>query len=97
MAKEALMHGIIRTYKYDKANGDAITAIVKAEFVPLIESHEGFVEYHWIDSGDGEGASMAIFEDKESAEASTFIAGGFVHDRLADMVTSAPHIIEGPL
>ncbi len=91
------MYGIIRTYKYDKTDGETIVRVVREGFVPLVESHEGFVDYHWIDSGDGEGASMAIFTTKEAAEESTFLAGGFVHEKLKDLLKTVPHVIEGEL
>ena len=91
------MYGIIRSYKYKKEDGAEIARIVRAGFAPLVEAEEGFVEYHWIDSGDGEGASMAIFTTKEAAEESTFLAGGFVHEKLKDLLKTVPHVIEGEL
>ncbi len=91
------MYGIIRSYKYKKEDGAEIARIVRSGFAPLVEAEEGFVEYHWIDSGDGEGASMAIFASKEAAEATTFLAGGFIHDQLKDLLPTPPHIVEGEL
>ena len=91
------MYGIIRSYKYDKADGAEIARIVREGFAPMVEAQEGFMEYHWIDSGDGEGASMAIFTTKEEADESTFLAGGVVHDKLKDILKTPPHIIEGEL
>ena len=91
------MYGVIRTYTYDRKDGALLAKINREEFLPLVEAQDGFHEYHWIDTGDGEGASMAIFDSKESAEASTFLAGGYVHDRVAQYIHNPPHIIEGPL
>ena len=91
------MYGIIRSYKYDKADGPEVTRIAREIFAPIVEAEEGFIEFHWIDSGDGEGASMAIFEHKEAAEESTFLAGGVVHDKLKDILKTPPRIIEGEL
>ncbi len=91
------MYGIIRSYKYDKADGPAVTKIAREVFAPIVEAEEGFIEFHWIDSGDGEGASMAIFATKEAADASTFLAGGVVHDTLKDILKTPPHIVEGEL
>ena len=91
------MYGIIRSYKYKKEDGAEIARIVRAGFAPLVEAEEGFVEYHWIDTGDGEGGSMSIFDSKEAAEASTFLAGGFLQDHLKDLLKTPPHIIEGEL
>jgi len=88
------MYGIVRTYKYDKANGDAIARFA-AEFHEILKQHEGYVSHYWIDSGDGEGVSMAIWDTKEEAEASSFLAGGFVHDHLLDLMPNPPRIIEG--
>ena len=91
------MYGIIRSYKYDKADGPAIAKAWREKFTPIVKAEEGFVEYHWIDTGDGEGGSMSIFDSKEAAEASTFLAGGFLQDHLKDLLKTPPHIIEGEL
>jgi hypothetical protein len=89
------MFGIIRLYTYEKQHGQTIADVSRNEFQEILKQHDGFVSYHFIDSGDGEGASMAIFTSKEAAEASTFLAGGFVHDRLADLLPNPPRVIEG--
>ena len=91
------MYGIIRIYKYDKADGPRVIKVAREIFAPIVEAEEGFVEFHWMDTGDGEGASMAIFETKEAAEESTFLAGGVVHDQLKDILKTPPHIIEGEI
>ena len=89
------MHGIVRIYEFDKNDAEEIARFIRSEFVDMLKAHEGFVSYNWIDSGDGEGVSMAIWETKEEAKASTFLAGGFVHDRLKTQLPKPPRVIEG--
>jgi hypothetical protein len=92
-----MAYGIIRIYEYEAKNGDIIADVARNVFGPIVAAEEGFHEFHWIDSGDGEGASMAIFDTKEAAEASTFLAGGVVHERLAEYLPKPPRIIEGKI
>ena len=42
------MYGIIRSYKYDKADGPEVTRVAREIFAPIVEAEEGFIEFHWI-------------------------------------------------
>jgi hypothetical protein len=92
-----MMHGIIRSYKYERENGPEIASQANGAFKEILMAHDGFIDFHFIDSGDGEGAAVCFFESKEAADASTFLAGGYIHDHLAALMPNMPHIIEGSL
>ena len=57
----------------------------------------GFQRYYWLDTGDGEGASFGVFNDKAGADESVHIAADFVRDRLSKLLRQKPEIIEGPI
>ena len=54
--------------------------MVREEFVPIIKQAKGFVRYYWLDTGEGEGASVSVFEDKAGADKSVHLAADFVRE-----------------
>ena len=91
------MFAVIRHYRFDKKDSAAIDRAIREEFVPLVRKAKGFQRYYWLDTGDGEGASFGIFNDKAGAEESGRIAADYVRDRLSKLLTQKPEIIEGPI
>jgi hypothetical protein len=57
----------------------------------------GFVRYYWLDTGEGEGASLGVFEDKAGADESVQLAADYVREHLSKLLTQKPEIIEGPI
>jgi hypothetical protein len=55
------------------------------------------VRYYWLDTGDGEGASLGVFEDKAGADESVRLAADYVKEHLSKLLTQKPEIIEGPI
>jgi len=62
--------------------------------VPLLHATPGFVAYYWLDSGDGSGASLSVFEDQAGANAALDLATSFVHEQPVGLI-SKPDIIKG--
>ena len=62
------MYGVIRHYHFDAKNTGEIDRLVRDQFLPLLRKTKGFVSYHWIDTGKGEGASLSVFQDKAGAD-----------------------------
>ena len=62
--------------------------------MPLCTSSAGFEAYYWLDTGEGEGASLSVFRDKAGVEESTRIAASFVEQHLASLL-GKPEIIQG--
>jgi hypothetical protein len=91
------MFAVIRHYHFDPKNGAEIDRVVREEFVPIIRKARGFRRYYWLDTGNGEGASFGLFEDKAGADESVRLAADFTRDHLSKLVTQKPEIIEGPV
>jgi hypothetical protein len=91
------MFAVVRHYHFDPKNGEEIDKMVREGFVPLIKKANGFVRYYWLDTGNGEGASVSVFKDKAGADESIKLAADYVKNHLAKLVTQKPEIIEGPV
>ena len=91
------MFAVIRHYHFDKTDSTAIDRAIREEFVPIVRKAKGFRRYYWLDTGDGEGASFGIFEDKAGADESVRLAADYVRDRLSKLLRQKPEIIEGPI
>ena len=91
------MFAVIRHYHFDKKDSAEIDRIIQDEFVPLIRKGKGFIRYYWLDTGNGEGASFGVFEDKAGADESVRLAADFVRTRMSQLLRQKPEVIEGPL
>ena len=63
--------------------------------MPLLKKTPGFVTYYWLDTGEGSGASLSVFQNKAGAEESVHIAANFTQQHLAGMTVSSPEILQG--
>ncbi len=91
------MFAVIRHYHFDKKDSAEIDRLIQDEFVPIIRKADGFVRYYWLDTGNGEGASFGVFEDKAGADESVTLASEFVRKRMSQLLRQKPEVIEGPL
>lgn len=91
------MYAVVRHYHFNAKDSATIDRTVREGFVPLIRNAKGFVSYHWLDTGKGEGASFSVFRDKAGADESVRLAADFVRDHLSKLVTQKPEVIEGPV
>ena len=91
------MYAVVRHYHFKAENGATIDRMVKEDFVPLIKKARGFIRYYWLDTGNGEGASVSVFTDKAGADESIRLAADYVRDHMSKLVTQKPEIIEGPV
>jgi hypothetical protein len=88
---------VIRHYHFDPKDGVEIDRRIREDFVPLVKKATGFVRYYWLDTGDGEGASVSVFKDKAGADESVRLAADYVKKHLSKLLTQKPEIIEGPI
>ena len=91
------MYAVIRHYHFKPEDGEKIDKLVKEGFVPLIKKANGFVRYYWLDTGNGEGASLSVFRDKAGADESIQLAADFVKTHMAEITVQKPEVIEGPV
>ena len=91
------MFAVIRHYHFDRKEGAEIDRRIREEFVPLIKNAKGFVRYYWLHTGNGEGASLSVFQDKAGADESVRLAADYIKEHLSKLLTQKPEIIEGPI
>jgi hypothetical protein len=91
------MFAAVRHYHFKPEDGEKIDKLVQEGFVPLLKKAKGFIRYYWIDTGNGEGASLSVFKDKAGADESIHLAADFVKEHLAKHLNQKPEIIEGPV
>ena len=89
------MYAVIRHYHFKKEDSEKIDQLIQEGFVPLIKKSEGFIRYYWLDTGEGEGASLSVFTDKAGADESLQLAAEFVKERMSQLLTQKPEVIEG--
>ena len=63
----------------------------------LLKKAKGFIRYYWLDTGNGEGASLSVFKDKAGADESIRLAADYVKEHLSKYLTQKPEVIEGPV
>jgi len=91
------MFAVVRHYHFDKRNSVEIDRLVHDQFVPIIRKASGFVRYYWLDTGNGEGASLSVFKDKAGADESVRLAASFVKEHMSKLLVQKPEVIEGPV
>ncbi len=90
------MYAVIRQYQIPLDAVEAVTRQVCEGFAPFVSRvMPGFVEYCWIDAGNGTLLSVSVFEDRGVAEVSTQIAAAYIREHLAGLVPQPPQVIEG--
>ena len=89
------MYAVIRRYQFDPSASEEVDHQVRETLVPLLKAVPGFVTYYWLNSGEGFGASLSVFDNKEGAEASVRVAANFVQQELSGITISKPEILEG--
>jgi hypothetical protein len=95
--RRCILFAVIRHYRFDPKDGEEIDRRIHEEFVPIVKKAKGFVRYYWLDTGNGEGASLGVFEDKAGADESVRLAAEYVKQSLSKLLTQKPEIIEGPI
>lgn len=91
------MFAVIRHYHFKPEDGKKIDQLIQEGFVPLIKNARGFVRYYWLDTGEGEGASLSVFKDKAGADESVLLAADFVKKSMSELLNQKPEVIEGPI
>ena len=58
------MFAVISHYHLKAEDGEKIDKLVQDGFVPLLKKAKGFIRYYWLDTANGEGASISVLKDK---------------------------------
>lgn len=91
------MYAAVRHYHFKKEDSEKVDQVIQEGFVPLLKKAPGFVRYYWLDTGEGEGASLSVFNDKAGADESIRLAAEFVKEHMSKLLTQKPEVIEGPV
>jgi hypothetical protein len=89
------MYAVIRHYRFRLEDSEKINQLIQDGFVPLLKKANGFISYHWLDTGAGEGASLSVFQNKEGADESIRLAADFVKKNMSELLSQKPEVIEG--
>jgi quinol monooxygenase YgiN len=96
VVKEIIMYAVMRYHEFDANQREEVDRKVREELVPIIRETPGFIAYYWLDTGEGQGVSFSVFEDKAGANESTRLAADLVRAHPA-WQASKREIIEGPV
>ena len=88
------MYATVRRYE-GVTDPSEVAWRVNEGFLPIIREIEGFVDYYFVDAGDGVMVSTSIFEDPSGEEESNWRAGEFVGQHLTPLLPNMPHITAG--
>ena len=89
------MYASIRRYRIARSSIDEISKRVQDGFLPIISALPGFVAYYIVDQGDGNAATISLFQDKAAALESNRAAAGWVQENMASLVEGPPQILAG--
>ncbi len=89
------MYAVIRRYQFDPSASEEVDRNIRETLLPLLKDVPGFVTYYWLNSGEGSGASLSVFQTREGAEESVRAAANFVQQHLSGLSMSKPEIFEG--
>lgn len=90
------MYATIRRYEGVTNAGEAARRVNEG-FVPLISQIPGFVDYYWVDGGDGVMISTSVFQDQVGAKESNRRAADWVQQNLASLFPKPPQVTAGEI
>jgi hypothetical protein len=89
------MYVAVRRYE-GVTDPSEVTRHVNEGFLPIISEVPGFVNYSFVDAGEGVMFSISVFEHKSGAEESTWRAGEYIGEHgLASSFPNPPQVTEG--
>lgn len=88
------MYALVRQYRFNPRYAEEINRKVREGFLPLIQKAPGFIGYYWLDTEEGVGASVSLFEDAATAQASVRLAADFVRENLVSLI-GTPETLKG--
>lgn len=88
------MYATVRTYAGARGLADELVRR-EADVRSLITGIEGFHAYYIIKTGDGEAATVSVFEDEAGAEESIRRAREYLQANLADLAPQPPQVTTG--
>jgi hypothetical protein len=88
------VHTTVRKYEGVVEPAETVKKIQEG-FVPLIAGMPGFIEYQWVDLGQGEMLAISVFEDLSHALESNQLAAGWVAMNMPSLLPSPTRVETG--
>jgi heme-degrading monooxygenase HmoA len=88
------MHVTIRRYSGNPELADALVAR-QSEVRDLITGIDGFQAYYFVRGGDGEAASISVFDDEAGGEESSRRAAAWLRESVPDLSVGPPEVTAG--
>lgn len=93
------MYAVIRRYTVNPGGAKELAERVQREFLPILRSVPGFVNYMYMEGGMEWGrdvlATVSVFETRQGAEDSVLRAAKWVGENLTEFGPSQPVITAG--
>jgi len=89
------MYVAIRRYRIPLNQVTEVTQQVETGFLPLLKQLPGFLEYYWLNAGNGYLVAVGMFESKDAAEESTRMAADYVRQFIPALARNPPEVTEG--
>jgi len=89
------MYVAIRRYRIPLNQVTEVTQQVETGFLPLLKQLPGFLEYYWLNAGNGYLVSVGMFESQDAAEESTRMAADYVRQFIPALARNPPEVTEG--
>jgi hypothetical protein len=93
--KEQARHAVIRRYRIDPRDVQAIVDRARNGFLPLVTRLPGFATYSILDAGHGTVVTLSGFTTSAGVSASTQAAATFVREHLGRLVPDPPEVTTG--
>ena len=88
------MYVTVRHYE-GVSDTSEVARIANEGFLHTIREITGFVDYYFVDAGDGVMVSTSIFESASDEEESNWRAGQFIGQHLTPLMPNPPYIAAG--
>src|SRR5215207_2655781 len=100
------MYAVIRRYQLNPDKTSEVLQQILEEFVPIIQELPGILGYYVLDAGDGQLATVSIFDNQAGVEVSNRIASDslkqflvsrvLTQDRVSSLFVEAEETLQGP-
>ena len=88
------MYVTVRRYEGVTDTSEVIRHVNEG-FLPIVSQVQGFVDYSFVDAGEGVMMSIGVFEHQSGAEESTWRAGEYIGEHLPASFPNPPLITDG--
>lgn len=82
------MHATIRSIKAKPGQAATVAELIRTEYLPMLDTIDGFVSYTLVDVGDDTISSVGVFRQADAADEANAKAKAWTAERLMPYVDS---------